>query len=207
MQLNGLMKIVYHVGEWVIKLIYANLLWIFFTILGLGVFGIMPATVGLFALLRQWIIGNEAVSAFKTYWHSFRQEFVKINLFGIIFLGIGYILRIDIIFFKTSSHLMFQIFLVVMFCLGLLYFITLLNFFPVYVHFDISFFKYFKYALLIGVSQLSSTMMMILGSVAIFCLYWYFSGLIPLLCVSLFSLNLMWFGHRSFEKIKYEQQQ
>src|SRR5699024_6696995 len=137
MQLNGLTKIVYHVGEWVIKLIYANLLWMFFTILGIGVFGIMPATVGLFTLLRQWIIGNKAVPAFKTYWHSFRQEFIKTNLFGIIFLAIGYILRIDIIFFKTSSHLIFQILLVVMFCLGLLYFITLLNFFPVYVHFDI----------------------------------------------------------------------
>ncbi|MCJ7841312.1 YesL family protein [Lederbergia sp. NSJ-179] len=206
MQLNGPMKVVYQAGEWLIKLVYANLLWLIFIIVGLGIFGLMPATVGLFTLLRQWIMGNETESAFKIYWNSFRQEFIKSNLFGLIFLAIGYILRIDVIFFKTSSHILFQILLVMMFCLSFLYLITLLNFFPVYVHFKISFFEYFKYALLIGISQLSSTIMMMIGCVVIICLYWYFSGLIPLLCMSLFSLNLMWFGFRSFKKIEYEQQ-
>ncbi|MFS0615078.1 YesL family protein [Lederbergia ruris] len=206
MQLNGLMKVVYQAGEWVIKLVYANVLWLIFTLLGLGIFGVMPATVGLFTLLRQWIMGNETESALQIYWNSFRHEIFKANLFGLLFLVVGYILRIDIIYFKTSSHFLFQALLIVMFCLGVLYFITLLNFFPVYVHFEISFFAYFKYALLIGISQLSSTLMMILGCIVIFCLYWYFSGLIPLLCVSLFSLNLMWFGYRSFKKIEYEQQ-
>lgn len=206
MQLNGLMKVIYQAGEWVIRLVYANLLWILFTLLGLGIFGIMPATVSLFTLLRQWIMGDETVPALKIFWNSYRKEFLKANMFGIIFLVVGYILRMDLIFLKTSSHLLFQILLVVIFCLGLLYFITLLNFFPVYVHFDISFSNYLKYALLIGVSQLSSTIMMILGGVILFCLYWYFSGLIPLLCVSLFSLNIMWFGYRSFKKIEYEQQ-
>lgn len=207
MRLNGLMKVVYQAGEWVIKLVYANLLWMFFTLLGLGIFGVMPATVGLFTLLRQWIMGNEREPAYKIYWNSFRQEFLRSNLVGLIFLVVGYILRMDIIFFKTSSHFIFQILLAVLFCVGLLYLITLLNFFPVYVHYKISFFAYFKYALLIGISQLSSTLMMIIGSVVIFCLYWYFSGLIPLLCFSLFSLNLMWFGYQAFKRIEYEQQQ
>lgn len=206
MQLNGLMKVVYQAGEWVIKLVYANVLWMFFTLLGLGIFGLMPATVGLFTLLRKWIMGDETESAFQIYWNSFRHEFFKSNLFGLLFLVVGYILRIDMIYFKTSSHFLFQALLIIMFCLGVVYFITLLNFFPVYVHYNISFFEYFKYALLIGISQLSSTFMMIIGCIVIFCLYWYFSGLIPLLCVSLFSLNLMWFGYRSFKKIEYEQQ-
>jgi len=206
MQLNGAMKVVYQAGEWIIRLVYANLLWMLFTLLGLGIFGFMPATVSLFALLRKWIIGNEVDSAFTIFWTNYRKEFLKANLFGVMFLVIGLIIRLDILFFQDSSNLVFQILFVLMICLSLLYFITLVNFFPVYVHFDLSIFNYVKYALLIGLSQLSSTLMMIFGSIIIFCLYWYVSGLIPLLCVSLFCLNIMWFGYRSFKKIELEQQ-
>ncbi len=206
MQLNGAMKVVYQVGEWMIRLVYANLLWMLFTLLGLGIFGFMPATVSLFALLRKWIIGNEVDSAFTIFWTNYRKEFLKANLFGVMFLVIGLIIRLDILFFQDSSNIVFQILFVLMICFSLLYFITLVNFFPVYVHFDLSIFNYVKYAFLIGLSQLSSTLMMIFGSIIIFCLYWYVSGLIPLLCVSLFCLNIMWFGYRSFKKIEFEQQ-
>lgn len=206
MQLNGAMKVVYQAGEWIIRLVYANLLWMLFTLLGLGIFGFMPATVSLFALLRKWIIGNEVDSAFTIFWTNYRKEFLKANLFGVMFLVIGLIIRLDILFFRDSSNLVFQILFVLMICLSLLYFITLVNFFPVYVHYDLSIFNYVKYAFLIGLSQLSSTLMMIFGSIIIFCLYWYVSGLIPLLCVSLFCLNIMWFGYRSFKKIELEQQ-
>ncbi|MGN7940306.1 YesL family protein [Virgibacillus sp. 6R] len=206
MQLNGAMKVVYQAGEWIIRLVYANLLWMLFTLLGLGIFGFMPATVSLFALLRKWIIGNEVESAFTFFWTNYRKEFLKANLFGVMFLVIGLIIRLDILFFQDSSNIVFQILFVLMICLSLLYFITIVNFFPVYVHFDLSIFNYVKYAFLIGLSQLSSTLMMIFGSIIIFCLYWYVSGLIPLLCVSLFCLNIMWFGYRSFKKIELEQQ-
>lgn len=206
MQLNGAMKVVYLAGEWIIRLVYANLLWMLFTLLGLGIFGFMPATVSLFALLRKWIIGNEVDSAFTIFWTNYRKEFLKANLFGVMFLVIGLIIRLDILFFQDSSNLVFQILFVLMICLSLLYFITLVNFFPVYVHYELSIFNYVKYAFLIGLSQLSSTLMMIFGSIIIFCLYWYVSGLIPMLCVSLFCLNIMWFGYRSFKKIELEQQ-
>ncbi|MDQ0226120.1 YesL family protein [Metabacillus niabensis] len=206
MQLNGAMKVVYQAGEWIIRLVYANLLWMLFTLLGLGIFGFMPATVSLFALLRKWIIGNEVESAFTIFWTNYRKEFLKANLFGVMFLVIGLIIRLDILFFQDSSNIVFQILFVLMICLSLLYFITIVNFFPVYVHFDLSILNYVKYAFLIGLSQLSSTLMMIFGSIIIFCLYWYVSGLIPLLCVSLFCLNIMWFGYRAFKKIELEQQ-
>lgn len=205
MKMRGLTKVIYQAGEWIIRLVYANFLWMFFTLIGLGVFGFMPATAGLFSLLRQWIMGKQTESAFKTFWKNYRQEFLKSNLFGLIFLVVSFIIGLDILYFKTSSQLIFQVLLAVMLGLGVIFFIMFLNFFPVYVHFDLPFLKYFKYAFLIGLSQLSSTLMMVLGAAVIFCLYWYLSGLLPLFCVSLFSLNLMWFGHRSFKKIEYEQ--
>ncbi|WP_165444932.1 YesL family protein [Gracilibacillus phocaeensis] len=206
MQLHGLMKVFYQAGVWVIRLVYLNLLWVGFTILGLVVFGFMPATVSLFAVLRQWIHGNEDMAIFPAFWRYFRQEFWKANLCGLIFLAIAYILRMDMILLKEFPQWTFQLLLGITFGLGALYAVMLLYFFPVYVHFDISLWQSFKYALLIGLSQLPITIMMIIGSIAVFSLYWFVSGLIPLLCVSLFCLNLMWFGYRSFKNIEYAQQ-
>lgn len=206
MQLNGLMNVVYSAGVWVIRLVYLNVLWVLFTLLGLVIFGFMPATVSLFAVLRQWINGNEDFAVFPAFCQYFRQDFFRSNACGLIFILIGFVLRVNIIFLQESPHIVFQLMLGITLCLGLLYFIILLYFFPVYVHFDVSLFQYFKYALIIGLSQLPITIMMTLGSIVVFCLYWFLSGLIPLLCVSLFCLNLMWFGYRSFKNIQYEQQ-
>jgi len=207
MQLNGLTGIIYQIGVWTIRLFYTNLLWFVFTLLGLGIFGIMPATVSLFAVLRQWVLKKEDFPIFKRFLYHYRKEFVKSNLFGLLFLVVGFIIRVDIIFLSESSTLMLQILSGVMLCIGLLFVIILLYFFPIYVHFDISFTQHIKYAFIIGISQISSTIMMIVGLIAVFCLYWYVSGLIPLFFMSLFSLNLMWFGYRSFVKIEYLQQE
>ncbi|SHN24652.1 YesL family protein [Gracilibacillus kekensis] len=207
MQLNGLTGIIYKIGIWTIRLFYTNLLWIVFTLLGLGVFGFMPATVSLFAVLRQWIIKKDDFPIFKSFLYYYRKEFIKSNLFGLLFLVVGFIIRVDIIFLKESSTLFLQILSGVMLCIGILFFIILLYFFPVYVHFNISFVQHIKYAFIIGVSQVASTIMMMLGLAIVFSLYWYISGLIPLFFMSLFCLNLMWFGYRSFVKIEYLQQQ
>lgn len=206
MQLNGLLNVFYNAGVWVIRLVYLNLLWIGFTIIGLVVFGIMPATVSLFAILRQWIQGKEIVAVFPTFRQYFQKEFLRANLCGLIFLVAAIILRMDIILLKAFPSFPFQLLLGITLSLGVLYAIILLYFFPVYVHFEVPLWHYFKYALIIGITQLPITIMMILGSVVVFCMYWFFSGLIPLLCVSLFCLNLMWFGYRAFQNIEYEQQ-
>ena len=54
--------------EWVLKFFYANLLWFVFTMLGLGVFGFMPATTALFSVTRKWIMGKTDIPIFKTFW-------------------------------------------------------------------------------------------------------------------------------------------
>lgn len=46
-----------------------------FTLLGLGVFGIMPATAALFAVMRKWIQGQDNVPVLKTFWQEYKGEF------------------------------------------------------------------------------------------------------------------------------------
>lgn len=79
------------IGEWLFRLTLLNLLWIGFTLLGLGFLGLFPATSAVFAVVRQYQIGHKKVSLAKEFIHYYRQDFVKANV-----LGYSYLLMIAI---------------------------------------------------------------------------------------------------------------
>ncbi|MBO1911160.1 DUF624 domain-containing protein, partial [Microvirga sp. 3-52] len=57
-----------NIAHRMIELIYINILWILFTILGLGIFGIFPATVSMFTIVRKIIVKEEKFKIFNTFW-------------------------------------------------------------------------------------------------------------------------------------------
>ena len=132
------------------RLAYANLLWILFTLLGLGIFGFMPATVAFFTVTRKWVMGDRDIPVFKTFWTTYRQEFFKSTLFGFLLFAIGYIIYIDLAFSPTGG--LFTLLRIALFICGIAYVILLLYIFPIYVHYDWRKRLYIKYALLIGIS-------------------------------------------------------
>ena len=71
-KLNGL-------GEWVIRLVYLNFLWIGFSLLGLGILGIFPATSALFSVLRKYFIKNERVKLLLNFIISIKRIFGKVT--------------------------------------------------------------------------------------------------------------------------------
>src|SRR5690625_7886567 len=86
------------VCEVISRMAYVNLLWIFFTILGLGVLGIIPATVSLFTITRKWVMSEQDIPVFKTFWQTYRKEFIKSNMLGVILFEIVFLLYIDLAF-------------------------------------------------------------------------------------------------------------
>lgn len=85
-------------ADWMMKLAFVNLLWIFFTILGLGVFGFYPAWIAMCRLLILWSKG-ENPPLLKTYWSVYRRVFFKGNLMaiGIIAMSILIFININVI--------------------------------------------------------------------------------------------------------------
>src|SRR5690625_7635570 len=79
----------YRFTVWVVRLVYVNLLWILFTVIGLGVLGIMPATAAMFAVVRKWLRGEDDFPIFTTYKDAYKEEFLKANLLGYILAIIG----------------------------------------------------------------------------------------------------------------------
>ncbi len=80
----------------VLKLIYLNFLWMLGTVVGLGIFGIGPATVALSCVLREWLQQNEDESVTQTFIKYYKENFKEACITGILFLAIGYIIMIDL---------------------------------------------------------------------------------------------------------------
>ncbi|RBW70789.1 YesL family protein [Bacillus taeanensis] len=203
MQYSGLTGFLYRISEWSMRLAYVNLLWISFTLVGLVLFGLFPATAAMFAVIRKWVMGERDVPVFKTFYQAYKAEFLKINLFGYILAIIGYVLFIDYQFFdsmeNSSLHLLSYLFLTLLIFYGLF----LLYVFPVFVHYDIKTFQLIKNVFLVAISNPFSTVMMIVGSLLVFFITFSFSGLFLFFSGSSLALLLMWSAYRAFIKIEH----
>ncbi|GGE49301.1 hypothetical protein GCM10011391_30160 [Pullulanibacillus camelliae] len=206
MQLGGLTGGIYRLCDWIMKFAYVNLLWLLFTIVGLGLFGIVPATASLFSVVRKWVMGETDVPVFKTFWKNYRTYFIKVNIMGLIYFIIGLVLYFDIAFFRHHTGTGATVLLVVLLMITVLYLITLMYFFPTFAHFDLSYGRYFKYTLLFGISSPVSTFIMVAGIVANYFLMNLIPGLLPFFGISGMSFVIMWAAYRTFTKIEQRKE-
>ncbi len=65
--MSGFIDGYYRFAVWVTKFAYLNLLWIAFSLLGLGLFGLFPATAAMFAVVRKWINGEKDIPVFHVF--------------------------------------------------------------------------------------------------------------------------------------------
>ncbi|MGE7856221.1 MULTISPECIES: YesL family protein [Bacillus] len=142
--MTGITNGIYRVCEWVFRFAYVNLLWAVFTLVGLGLFGFMPATTAMFAVIRKWVLGDNEVPIFSTFWGSYRREFVKANLLGIILFIIGYLITIEFQILIKATGPFYYIARFGVIAQFILYIMVLMYFFPVFVHFKIKIGYYFN---------------------------------------------------------------
>lgn len=199
MKLNGITDWISSISEVFLKMAYLNILWMLFTILGLGIFGFMPATVSLFAVIRKWIMQEKDVPVFLTFWGNYRKEFLKSNLLGLILFILGYILYIDLLIFPTGS-IFFAILRVGLVAVVISYIIMLLYIFPVFVHYDWKILSYIKHSLLLGVGYPHFTFIMVVGIGALAYITYIAPGIIPLFGVSILAYIIMWIAYLVIKK-------
>ena len=187
-----------------IELAYINILWILFTLVGLVIFGIFPATAAMFAVTRKLIKDEEKFDIFPAFWTSFRSEFLRTNGLGFIFLASSYFFYFDFYFLQLNSGELQFLFPVLIFILisGIL---TLLFFFPVYAHFNLKFFQYIKQSFLIAIT--SPIEVITLGAAAggIYFIATLFPGIIPLFTGSVFAYVATLISFRAFARIERRQ--
>jgi uncharacterized membrane protein YesL len=188
--------------EIIMRFVYLNLLWIFFSIVGLVVLGFVPATVAMFAVVRKWVTGQEDVPIFKTFWRSYRSEFFKSNLLGLFLLIVGLILYIDFRIITVLEGWDSTVMAIILTSLVLLYFMVLLYIFPVFTHYKLKTLQYFKSAFIISLSNPVLTLLMLISGIAIVFISLIISGFPLLLLGSTLSFTMTWLAHFAFRKIE-----
>lgn len=202
---TGYIGIIYTISNWIIRLAYVNILWIAFSLLGLIILGFFPATAAMFAVIRKWVLGNEDIPIFRTFWTEYRKEFLKSNLLGIFLSSIGYFLYIDYLIIREDSNKIIQLFHYPLLIVILLYLLTILFVFPIYVHYELKMIQVIKNSFITMIVSPFITVIMIMTSFLVYLLLSTFPGLLPLFGGSLLAFLLTRFflvATNKLERIK-----
>jgi len=193
--------------EWIMKLAYINLLWILFSLGGMIVFGVLPATVSLFSIVRKWLVNKESeLPIFHSFFQIYKSEFFKINKLGVILVIFGLFLYYDFKLIMTAGGMLQYTLTIPLLLITSFYFITLVYLFPVYVHFDQNVFQYVKNSFFIAIINLDITILLLILIALIGYFFSAIPGLLPFFCMSFIGVVVMWGTAISFRRIEKKQQ-
>ncbi|MGE8078579.1 YesL family protein [Peribacillus loiseleuriae] len=193
------------VCEWIMRLAFVNLLWILFSIAGLLVFGIMPASVALFTIVRKWQMEETDIPVLKTFLTVYRQEFKRSNGLGFCLSLSGAFLTFDFLYLRTVHGALQLALLVPLMIIAAFYITTALYILPVYVHYDLKMITNLKNAFFLGVLNFHMTLLMLVTLAAIIILILYQPGLVPFFSAVSIAWILMFGGIYSFNRIDARQ--
>lgn len=192
---------VYRSCVWIMRIAYVNLLWNFFMLLGLIVLGFIPSTISMFTIVRKWIRGEHDFPITKTFWNTFKNEFIKSNVVGGAFFLIDCLLYLDIYILKqqATANLIHYYFVVILFLITT---VCLFFFFPIYVHYRLKKNEYFRQTILITLISPIEVFLIIAGCSLVYVVLLKIPGLIPLFSGILFTFIIIFSANRSFDRIE-----
>ena len=129
---------IYHLLEWVMKLLFLNLLWIGFTLIGFGVFGLFPSTVAMFQLIMD-LINKKDTKMVATFWNSYQSNFKNRTKWGFHRFN-----RFDTydgsLFFQMYDTLVSRVLSLMSLSMLLFYVVNLLYIIQTFNHFEVKHF-------------------------------------------------------------------
>ncbi|RXJ02571.1 DUF624 domain-containing protein [Anaerobacillus alkaliphilus] len=192
----------YRICEWIMRFALLNFLWISFTLLGFIVLGFFPATVAMFTVVRKWIMKQSDIAIWKTFFTSYKSEWLRSNLFGIIILGLGGIIYLEFTVIKDTNDLLLQVSKYPLFLLFLLFCVLLLYGFPTYVHYRVRLYQVFKNSLLVSLINPFFTIVMVLGLALIYLLVKILPPLLLFFGGSASAYFIMWCCYQAFLNVQ-----
>ncbi len=201
MQLGLFTGIIYNLCNWITRLAYINLLWILFSLFGLIIFGFFPATIAMFATIRQFLIKNDP-PIFKTFWKYYKEEFISSNILGVIVLLILFLTYFNLHFIQNVNNNTFQIFYYPLIVFAGLFLLAVCYFIACYVHFNQTLGNLIKNSILIMISNPLASLFIIFGFIAIYYANFYIPGISFFYSGSLITLVILSSSIIAFNKIE-----
>ncbi|MDN4524072.1 YesL family protein [Fictibacillus fluitans] len=187
---------------WFARFAFLNVLWLLFSLAGLVIGGIFPATAALFAVERSWIRKEESPSLIRQFWREYRAQFVKANMLGYLMVLFGGLLWVNVKLMFPLDYLVIGVLKVLLLGLFFLFVIVLLYLFPVMVHFKGGILDCVKNALFVGLSSPLMTVMSGLGILVVTYSCYKIPGLSVFFYVSGAGFLSMWFSHCAFLRLE-----
>ncbi|WP_078551338.1 YesL family protein [Bacillus alkalicellulosilyticus] len=190
-----------YILRWIMQLAVINLLWFYYTLIGLFVGGVFPATVAALGLSRKIIMGEMDVEKRKTFKRIYKEEFLRANLIGWFLTAIGVVLYLNYLAIINSNEELFFVIPFTFYFILLFYLIVVIWIFPLVAHYQTSWFGYIRSAIIIGLTKIHYT----LASALVISVVVYFSldfpGIIPFFSISLIAISCMWIAMQTFGQL------
>lgn len=202
MRVSGSINVIMSFFDWVTKFVLVQLVWIVLTLMGVGFFGIFPASVAMFSIVRKWLTGKDDFPIIPYMWKTYKKEFIKSNAYFYTLMGVGTLLYFYFKFFQSGYGKFEAISTIILFVLILIYCLTLMIAFPVYAHYELNLKNFYKMIWYITLSY-PFHMITILVIYALF--VWMISkipGLIPFMSFNLLAFSVMFIMTLVFKKIE-----
>ena len=206
--MKGFVNGYYSIAIWITRFAYVNLLWLGFTIAGLVIFGLLPATAGMFAVIRKWVLGEKDIPIYNIFWSAYKKEFFKVNLLGSVLFFTFYVLTMQFQILRAMSGTGYFIASYVVLALFFILFIVLLYTFPIYAHFNLKVFENLKWSLVIGIIHPILTIFLIVGVVVLnYATFIFIPGLLFFFGGSVSAFILMWGVSQTFSKYEKDDEE
>lgn len=202
LKLNGPVGKINLLCIWITKLAFVNILWLLFSIIGFIFLGVFPASAAMFTIIRKWLMKENDFPIFLTYVSTYKNEFIKSNILGFLFIIFGGFLYIDFRLITSFGGTLQYIFSIPLFMISIFYLITLLYIFPVYVHFDMKLIQYIKNSFYFGFLNIHITILMFVAIALLMIVFKYIPGLAPFFSIILISLITMYGASYSFRRME-----
>ncbi len=199
------MVVFYTFSQWVTRIVYVNLLWIFFSVIGLLLLGFFPATASMFAVIRKWLMGDIDFQIGKFFWGYYKKQFIKTNIIGYLVVILGLILYVDLRLVQHASIGIYQLLFIPLLVVIFLFFMMALYIFPTFVHYELTIFQVFKYSFFAMFINPIANLVMIVGTLCVYFLISTLPGFLPFIGGSGYAFVIMGSTFYAFMKVQRRQ--
>ncbi len=197
-------SIVMSMLEWIVTLAYLNLLWIGFSLLGLVFFGIGPATITVYTLIRKKLRQGDLAHIFTQFRKEFRKQLNPGNVYFPIVMGVGIFLYIDmrIISVLPQSPIIQLVVIPALFILTALAIVVSTFTIGYYIENEESVFKSFQQGFWLSLISPVSALVILHALLLQFLILTYVPAFILFFSMSLYALMTEWIMNKAFNRMK-----
>lgn len=189
---------------WISRLAVVNLWWLLFSLLGLVIFGIGPATIAMTVVINRWMLEDKDLRPFSVFFSVYKKYFIKTNVISLTIMVIGFIIGFNIYF--TILHDLPIYVKSLAGGMGIVFFLVAVITFPLYVNSETTFSQLFKTSLLFIVGYPINSFIIFAATVGLIMIQLFMPGLIFFFSGSAISFVTILRTHKAIEKTKQIQQ-